>query len=149
MPSVPYGADYYGWLQENLVALRRHETDGLDFDYLAEELEEMGISQLRALESRLTVLLIHLLKWVHQPARRGASWRNTIIEQRKQIDKLLRRSPSLLPQLAELTADAYDSARRYAETETGLVLETFPEVCPFSPDEIQGTDGFPFGAPAG
>lgn len=45
----------------------------------------MGRSEKRELESRLTVLLVHLLKWRHQPIRGGGSWQLTIDEQRLQF----------------------------------------------------------------
>ena len=53
----------------------------------------------RELESRLCVILLHLLKWQAQPGLRGASWRKTLRTQRRQIRKLLKQSPSLRQQV--------------------------------------------------
>jgi hypothetical protein len=47
----------------------------------------------RELESRLKVLLRHLLQWQHEPDARSTGWAGTIAEQREQLDSLLRQSP--------------------------------------------------------
>ena len=41
----------------------------------------MGAEQYDKLESALEVLLMHMLKWDHQPERRSRSWSLTIQEQ--------------------------------------------------------------------
>ena len=55
----------------------------------------MGKRDRRELVSRLTVLLADLLKWQFQPQFRSKSWQFTLREQRTQIAKLLKDSPSL------------------------------------------------------
>jgi hypothetical protein len=62
----------------------------------------MGRRDRRKLEKRLRRIVQHLLKWQVQPELRGRSWRNSLVEQRRQAEKLLKESPSLRPQLAEL-----------------------------------------------
>ena len=42
----------------------------------------MGEEQYDKLESALRVLMLHLLKWDHQPSMRSRSWTLTIREQR-------------------------------------------------------------------
>ncbi len=76
-------------------------------------------SERRAVEHRLVVLLVHLLKWERQPDQRSKSWQRTLIEQRKQLARLPKDSPSLRPKLPELLGDAYESAMRWAADETG------------------------------
>ena len=53
----------------------------LDIANLAEEIEDIGKSLKRELESHLKVLLVHLLKWKYQPELRGNSWLYRIEEQ--------------------------------------------------------------------
>ena len=86
----------------------------------------MGGSDRRKLESRLCVVLLHLLKWQAQPALRGASWRKTLRTQRREIRKLLQQSPSLRRQVPELMHEAYPDAVKDAVDETGLPAEQFP-----------------------
>jgi hypothetical protein len=89
-----------------------------------------------ALESRLEVPLVHLLKWRHQPERRGVSRESTVAEQRYRVARLLRENPSLRPSLPELLAEAYPAARLAASAETGLPPATFPAACPFALDDV-------------
>ncbi len=76
--SEIYQRDFHAWAMRNAELIRQGRLADIDGEHVAEELESMGKSQQRALGSRLTVLLAHLLKWRHQPGGRGASWRNTI-----------------------------------------------------------------------
>lgn len=59
----------------------------------------MGNRHYDHLESQLTQLLAHLLKWQVQHWRRSNSCRATIRVQRTSIDKLLRRNPGLKSRL--------------------------------------------------
>lgn len=72
--------DFYTWAKENATLLRAKRFEELDIDNIAEELEDMGSSRERELESRLGILLAHLLKWYYQPERHSVSWTATIME---------------------------------------------------------------------
>jgi len=134
-PSL-YDQDFHAWLTHNAHLAREGRPDQLDLKHLAEELEAMSKSELRALESRLAVLLAHLLKWEYQPSHRTKSWERTLIEQRKRIARLLRDSPSLKPKLDESLPDAYESATRWAADETGMDESDFPATCPYRIEQI-------------
>jgi hypothetical protein len=69
-----YDRDFFEWTQCNAALLRAGQFDQADIQHIAEELEDMGKSERRRLESRLEVLLQHLLKWQIQPNRRSTSW---------------------------------------------------------------------------
>ncbi len=58
-----YETDYFQWTQRVAGALRAGVVDGLDLSEIAEEIEDLGKSERRALESSLSQLLLHLLKW--------------------------------------------------------------------------------------
>jgi hypothetical protein len=134
--SADYEEDFYAWTVEQARLLRSGELSSIDIANIAEEIESLGRSDRRAIESRLTVLLSHLLKWQAQPPLRSTSWSGTIREQRRQIDKLLRESPSLKPFVGDALAEAYADAREDAAEETGLPETDFPVECPFSTDEV-------------
>ncbi len=133
---VSHEQDLYAWTQEQAALLRAHRTAGLDWETLAEEILAVGGRDRRKLESRLCVILFHLLEWQAQPALRGASWRKTLRTQRREIRKLLEQSPSLRPQVSELMRDAYPDAVKDAVDETGLPLDRFPVDCPYVPDDV-------------
>ena len=132
MATQTYRNDYHAWALQNARLLREGRLEEIDVDNIAEELEDMGGSKERELESRLGVLLAHLLKWVYQPERRGNSWSATIEEQRRRLERLLRKNPSLKAKLQACFLDAYGDARLIASRETGLNKSHFPEISPFS-----------------
>jgi hypothetical protein len=133
---VRYEQDLYAWTQEQAALLRARRADALDWENLAEEIAAVGGSDRRKLESRLCVILLHLLKWQAQPALRGASWRKTLRTQRREIRKLLQQSPSLRRQVPQLIREAYPDAVKDAVDETGLPAEQFPSSCPYAPDDV-------------
>jgi hypothetical protein len=139
-PEVSAGADYeedfVAWTREQARVLRARATLGLDWENLAEEIESMGRRDRRDLESRLRLILHHLLKWQAQPGLRGRSWQSTLREQRRQVEKLLKESPSLRPQLPDLIHEAYPEALADALDETGLRAQTFPADCPFTIEQL-------------
>lgn len=124
--------DFRAWTRQQADLIRSGRFAELDAVNLIDEIEDMGGSRERELESRLGVLLAHLLKWRYQPDRRGRSWRLTIAEQRRRIARLLKRNPSLKPLLAEVLEDAYGDALLMAARETDLDESAFPPACPFS-----------------
>ncbi|WP_121968764.1 DUF29 domain-containing protein [Leptolyngbya sp. BC1307] len=75
------------------------------------------------------------------------SWRGTIREQRKQINLLLKDSPSLKPYLQEALPDAYELGTALAMKETQLAEETFSENCPYLLADILETNFFPTARP--
>jgi len=143
MSTDLYDTDLYAWATGNAALIRAGRLAEVDFLHIAEELESMGRSERRALDSRLSVLLMHLLKWRHQPERRGASWRATIKEQRRCVQKLLTDNPSLKPQLPAMLTDAYVDAVLHAVAETGLEESTFPDSCPFALADVLDAEHWP------
>ena len=140
MPATKtlYETDYNLWVEQQASALVAGDLSRLDIDNLVEEVEDLSGRNKDELESRLCVLLMHLLKWQHQPSERSGSWSSTIREQRRQIKKRLNKSPSLKPYLIRIfqEGDEYDTARRNAADETGLPLIKFPERCPYSIEDV-------------
>ena len=138
-----YEQDFYAWAMKNAVLLRQRRFAEIDADNIAEELESMGRSEKRELVNRLAVLLTHLLKWRHQPNRRGNSWRYTIKEQRRAVFKSLRDNPSLRSQLPEYLNEAYEDALLKVIKQTGLDEGAFPPACPFTLDQLMDDDFWP------
>lgn len=138
-----YDTDFYSWTQQQANLLKTGRFLDADLENIIEELESMGRSEKRELESRLTVLLQHLLKWQYQPARRGKSWELTIKLQRVEFLRVLRDNPGLKPKLTGLLVDAYQSAVIKASEETEIDESNFPKTCPWSFDEIANSLFYP------
>jgi hypothetical protein len=138
-----YDTDFYAWANEQAALLRAGRLSEADVENIAEEIESMGRSEKRELISRLTVLLVHLLKWRYQRSLRGRSWTLTIGQQRRNLVKLLDANPSLKSLLNEALADAYEDARVDAERETRLKGSVFPPTSPFTFDDAISPDFWP------
>ena len=140
---INYDQDFYGWTQEQAALLRAGRLNDLDIENLIEEVETMGRSEKRELESRLTVLLVHLLKWKYQSNRRCRSWQLNIKTQRIDFLKVLRDNPGLKPGLDQCMIDTYQLATIKASQETGLDEAIFPSVCPWGLSDAIKQDFYP------
>lgn len=128
-----HAADETAWLEQTAALVRAGRFDQIDPGTLAEYLEDMSRRDRREVFSRLVVLLAHLLKWDRQPAGRGASWRATVREQRREFRQLLE-SGTLRAHATAVHADAYAEAREQAADETGLPADQFAADCPWDLD---------------
>lgn len=140
---IDYQTDYYGWTVEQAELLKAGDWQDLDIENLIEEVEAMGRSEKRALESRLIVLTTHLLKWQYQPVRRGKSWELTIKEQRLRIGKILRDNPSLRREVEACFLDVYPFAVIQAVKETGIGEQVFPTDCAWKLEQILNIEFLP------
>jgi hypothetical protein len=133
--------DRYAWAIETARRLRAGET--VDRVAVAEEIEQLGRSDARELDSRTTQILEHLLKL---RLMRGAildlnsrGWNASIARQRGEIVSLLDESPSLKRRLTvKLVEKCYRTA-------AGVVAAEYevepPGECPFSPRDVLSADG--------
>jgi hypothetical protein len=142
-PNDLYEADFYAWTQEQARLLRERRWNDLDLENLVDEVESVGRSDKRQIESRLEVLMAHLLKWKFQPGRRGESWTGTIFEQRGRLQDLIDDSPSLRNFFRAQVLDRYLAARLLASKEAGIAFGLFPEECPFTPEQVLDLEFFP------
>ena len=138
-----YETDYYAWIEKQVALLRARDTEKLDLANLAEEVEDMGKSEKRAVASNLRVVLMHLLKYQFQPEWRTNSWRGTLIEHRKRLERAFEDSPSLYRYALEDLSRSYGDARELAAAETGLPIDIFPQECPYSLEETLNLDFLP------
>jgi hypothetical protein len=128
----PYERDFYTWAMQQATLLREGRFDELDVENVAEEIEDLGKEQARALRSSYRLLLVHLLKWQHQRRRRSRSWAGTIVRERQNAALGIEDNPGLKSQQRDLFLQAYQLARKEAAAETGFPLVTFPETCPYA-----------------
>ncbi len=139
---MKYDEDLYQWTLEQGRALRDRATNALDYDNLAEEIESLGRSDKREIESRLENLLVHLLKWRCQPEWRSVSWEASIDEARRRIGRVIEDSPSLRSYPGEVLSKAYRYARRNKAIRA-LELLHLPENCPWVIEDVLSEEFLP------
>jgi hypothetical protein len=132
MKTSNHDSDFYTWTQEQAALLRQGRWNEADIVSLIEELNSIGASEKWELENRLAVLIAHLLKWKHQPKRRGNSWRFTIEAQRQDARDVLSDNPGFKPIVAEALMRAYRKGKALAVTETRLAPKNFRNYLPIS-----------------
>jgi hypothetical protein len=138
-----YDEDIYAWAQQQAEALRRlAETrrdlpNELDLENLAEEIEDVGKSELHQVESMLTQTLVHLIKAHADPASRARGhWLGEALhfhfQARRAFGPSMRRFVDI--------EDLWQSAGRIAEAKLrGFGVDRFPDLpreCPFTLDEL-------------
>ena len=130
-----YEADETAWLDAMADLIRGGQWGDLDYAHLGEYLTDMARSDRRKVESRLAVLIMHVLKWIYQTDKRTPSWRRTISEQRQQLSRLLK-SGALRKHAETVIGEIYADAVELAADETELPEETFPADCPWTLEQL-------------
>lgn len=147
--SPAYETDFAAWAQHQALMVQLGMWEELDQEHLVEELEALSRSEHSQLESRLDVLITHLLKWRFDSASQDPRrlWRATIREQRHRLTRLLDRSSSLRPTLPDALQQSYPHARLMAIDETGLPDSILPATCPWTVQQILADDFLPEAMP--
>ncbi len=138
-----YEKDFVAWADQQALLLEQGRWNELDLVNLIEEVRDLGNRHRDALESQLTRLLMHLLKWQYQPQKRGNSWLLTIKDARRQIAKLIRKYPVLAVHVEKAFLECYLEAREVAADETGLLINTLPLECPYPLGQVLEGDFWP------
>ncbi|HAT33599.1 MAG TPA: DUF29 domain-containing protein [Janthinobacterium sp.] len=143
--DTSYEMDLLAWARVQVALLRSGQLSLIDIEHIAQEIEAVGKSEQRELASRLSVLLMHLLKWRLQPGRRRANWRRTLDERRKSIARQLARTPSLggLPGDPDWDEGIWSDALVGAIHADEPALEDLPASCPWTMDHILSRDFYP------
>lgn len=141
-----YEQDFYLWIQTTVKLLSEGKLEQLDIENLIEEIDSMGRREKKELKTRLIVLIEHLLKlqyWTEEKDYNARGWRNTVVEQRRQIAYSLADSPSLKSILNDVFLECYQDARNDTLRKYELPSELFPEDSPFSLLDILNADFLP------
>ena len=139
MPDDLYDQDALAWSEHQAGLLRRvargERVNEVDWEHVIEEIEDVGLSQLNAVQSYLRLVLVHLLKVHCWPESHSAGhWRGEIVS--FQSDAAQRFAPSMRQRI-DLDR-LYHSAREQvmAATYDGRPPLPFPEACPFILDQL-------------
>ncbi|CAN5364098.1 DUF29 domain-containing protein [soil metagenome] len=144
MKTDLYKKDFYAWTMKNANLLSNHRFADIDVEHIVEELISMGRSEQREFVARLAILIAHLLKWQCQANFQSKSWQFTIKEQRRALLRFLKDSPSLKNHdLHDKLVDAYKDAILLVCKDTGLDEDLFPEILPYTFDQLMDTIFYP------
>ena len=134
LPAL-YEQDETAWLDAMAELARDGRAEDLDLPHLAEYLADRARRDRREVESRLIVLLVHLLKWTHPPGHQSRSWRAAVVEQRQELNHLIGRGV-LRNHAGGVLAEVYAEAVERAAAETGISPDLFPTECPYTLDQL-------------
>ncbi len=144
-PSQLYDHDYYAWIRDQVRALRERRIEEVDWENVAEEIEDLGKSEKRSIESHLEALIEHLLKLAYTRGttrtRNARLWEGSASLARIRIRRLLEESPSLRRKLDQLFQDAYVTGRIKAISTIKLPTESIPTAAPWLLHQVM-EDGF-------
>jgi hypothetical protein len=141
-----YDQDLHLWWVKTADLLKQKRFEELDLENLIEEIESMGKRERRELANRLTTIIEHLLKltyWTEVKEENARGWRVTIVEQRRQIIRLLADSPSLKTWLEEIFLECYEAARRDTIKANYLPENIFPLQPFLTVEELLNLDYLP------
>ena len=139
MPDDLYDQDSLAWSLQQATLLRRHaageRVNGIDWDHVVEEIEDVGLSELRVVRSYLGLILLHLLKlhgWPEDTACRH--WRDEIGNFQMQAEEGF--SPSMRQRI-ELGALYHKAMQRAGRLDHGAPpIRVPPPVCPVTLDQM-------------
>jgi hypothetical protein len=135
-----YDEDFYAWTEAQAALLRERRFEALDLANLIEEVEGLGDAKKSAVLNNASVVIEHLLKLQHSPARdprRG--WSESIIRHRTRLEIEL--TPRLRQILEEELPRVYALTRRSTERKLRLYGEdvaagALPETCPYTVEQV-------------
>ncbi len=139
MPDDLYNRDILTWSEHQADLLRRvargERVNGVDWEHVVEEIEDVGNSQFSAVESFLRLLLAHLLKIQGWPENLSVGhWRSEVVS--FQADAVQRYAPSMRQKI-DLDR-IYQVAREQVAPAhyDGRDPDSLPERCPFTLDQL-------------
>ena len=134
-----YESDYYTWAREQARALRERRLEQLDWENLAEEVDDLAGRHADALEGHCEALIEHLLKLVYasEPVRCDnlRLWRATIRNCRRKIRTVLERNPGVQARTGELFSEAWPIGRNEALGKLNLDDDAIPQTQAWSFDQ--------------
>lgn len=131
MENQLYDRDFNLWVEQMATALRNRDTKAMDWHNLLDEIEDMGKSEKRSLESYLERLIEHILKlkyWEAEKAGNYKHWQVEVVNFRNRISRLLDRSPSLKNYMEQIYPRVFEDAVSAQQIEFTIPQDSFIEL---------------------
>lgn len=146
--SALYDRDFHAWTQEQARALREAAARGnnapVDWEHLAEEVNDLGNQVRYAIRSHLATIIEPLLKLEQSPdtcPRR--KWRLSADKARRTLADRLEENPSLCGWPEEVLDKAWRDGLSDARHDDSLDPGVLPGACPYSLDRIMDMSWWP------
>lgn len=136
-----YEEDFNLWVEEIKQKLIKRDFEGMDWDNLLDEIDDMGKSEKRSLESYLERLIEHILKlqyWESEKERNYRHWKVEVINFRSRIARLLKRNPSFKKYMQEIYPSIFQDAVKSWRVEFDIPSNSFVELETMMNDEYFG-----------
>ena len=144
-PADLYERDFYAWTQAQAHALRMHfkGDNRLDVEHLAEEIEDLGGSELQAVESFVEQIIAHLLKLDYSAQTDPrAHWRAEVLNFRRSAGRKI--SPTIRRKVEADLEGSYRRAREIAAVGAMLhepdLIRRLPRTCPYDWEAVWHRD---------
>lgn len=145
--SVLYDDDILEWSEQQADALRRvaqtrrDVSNEVDWEHVAEEIEDVGRSEFTAVKSFIRLILVHLIKAISVPDHSSLlHWRKEVVAFHR--DLLDRITPSMHGRI-DLDS-AWRQAIKQADADLAVygqeVAASLPKRCPVGMDDILAQD---------
>ncbi|MGH7153983.1 MAG: DUF29 domain-containing protein [Acetobacteraceae bacterium] len=134
-----YDTDILNWSEQQSALLRRlaageRINDLIDWPNVIEEIESVGRSELKAVQSHIVLALLHELKaqaWPHSLA--VEHWQDEALSHRVNAGQHF--EPEMRPRI-DIATLYQDALRAMPKTIDGKPPLPFPRECPFSLDDL-------------
>ena len=152
MPDDLYDRDAHAWSERQAALLRRvareERVNDVDRDHVVEEIEDVGISELNAVQSYLGQILVHLLKLHGWPELDSEQhWRAENVALQTGVER--RVAPSMRQRID--LAKLYDRTKRHIDLIRygGKPAVAPPASCPVTLDQLLAASVEDLHAPPG
>ena len=126
-----YESDFNLWIETTKQAISAKDFENMDWENLLEEIDDMGKSQKRSLESYLELLIAHILKlqyWHSQRKRNYKHWKVEVVNFRNRINRLLKRNPSFKKYMEEVYPEIFNDTVKSWSIEFDIPKNSFVEL---------------------
>lgn len=130
-----YDTDFYAWTQDQARRLRIARPDGIDWQNLAEEIEDLGESNVTKVSACLRAMLTHVIIVTY--SKDGEQVGNSQAEiANLQCDACDFYTPSMGKILQSRIPNIWSRAQRRARHRLPGSIFNLPEKCPYSLDQL-------------
>ena len=134
--SQLYEEDYILWLEKNIQFIKDGKFKYVDLENLIEELESLGKSEKRTVESLIKQIIIHLLLYQYWDKEREWNGEHSVTEILAFRDDLKFdiKSKTIYNYAQSQLDNIYESALKRAQSKSKL--QSFPSECPYTLAQI-------------